>query len=107
MIGKSIFERRFFKCLEEDVTVGGALGGSEGLEGGSVGNTDSYATGDQRVPASIFGGVFTRSGSTKCKKCKKGKKCKACRDKEKAVVSENIMVAGASLVSTISILKKD
>ena len=84
MIGKSIFERRFLKCLEEDVTVGGALGGSEGLEGGSVGNTDtdSYATGDQRVPASIFSGVIKRDGMAKCKKCKGGKKCKACKKRE-------------------------
>ena len=77
------FERKFFKSLYESMTVDGALGGSEGLEGGSVGNTDSYAPGDQRIPTSIFGGTLTRNGKVKCKKCKKGKKCKACREKEK------------------------
>jgi len=40
-------------CIEEANTAGsgGALGGgSTGLAGGSVGNTDSYAAGDQRLP---------------------------------------------------------
>ena len=73
------FEREFFKILKEDITAGDALGGSEGLEGGSVGNTDSYATGDQRVPSPIFGGAITRKGIIKCKKCKRGKKCRACK----------------------------
>ena len=73
------FEREFFKILKEDITAGDALGGSEGLEGGSVGNTDSYATGDQRVPSSIFGGAITLKGIIKCKKCKRGKKCRACK----------------------------
>lgn len=73
------FEREFFKILKEDITAGDALGGSEGLEGGSVGNTDSYAPGDQRLPKSIFGGAITRKGIIKCKKCKRGKKCKACK----------------------------
>jgi len=83
------FKNKFLKCLEEDMTVGNVVGGSEGLEGGSVGNGDTWNTGDQRIPSSIFGGVLTRGGKTKCKKCKKGKKCKACREKEK-VVSENV-----------------
>ena len=61
------FEREFFKILKEDITAGDALGGSEGLEGGSVGNTDSYAPGDQRLPKSIFGGAITRKGIIKCK----------------------------------------
>ena len=69
----SKFEQRFLQALREDVTVGSALGGSEGLEGGSVGNTDSYAPGDQRIPKSIFSGVITRGGSTKNKKKKKKK----------------------------------
>jgi hypothetical protein len=84
-----MFERKFFKVLKEEMTASSALGGSEGLEGGSVGNTDSYAPGDNRIPKSIFGGTLTRSGITKCKKCKKGKKCEACKRKEKKVVSEN------------------
>lgn len=78
-----MFERKFFKVLKEEMTASSALGGSEGLEGGSVGNTDSYAPGDQRIPTSIFGGVLTRGGKTKCKKCKRGKKCKVCKEKEK------------------------
>lgn len=63
----------FNKMLHEDMTSAGALGGSEGLTGGAVGNDDTYAPGDQRVPQSIFGGVLTRSGSTKKKKKRKKK----------------------------------
>ncbi len=37
-------------CLEEANSSGGALGGTAGLAGGSVGNSDSYASGDQRLP---------------------------------------------------------
>ena len=37
-------------CLEEANSSGGALGTSAGLAGGSVGNSDSYANGDQRLP---------------------------------------------------------
>ena len=37
-------------CLEEANTSGGALGGTAGLAGGDVGNSDSYASGDQRLP---------------------------------------------------------
>ena len=80
MTGK--FEHKFLKCLQE-MDTGSVLGGSEGLEGGSVGNTDSYAPGDQRIPTSIFGGAITRSGKIKCKKCKKGKKCVKCKAEEK------------------------
>lgn len=61
----------FNKILKEDITASSALGGSEGLFGGSVGNEDTYAPGDQRIPKSIFGGVITRVGSTKKKKKKK------------------------------------
>ena len=37
-------------CIEEANTSGGALGSTAGLAGGDVGNSDSYATGDQRLP---------------------------------------------------------
>jgi len=37
-------------CIEEANNSGGALGGAAGAAGGSVGNTDSYAAGDQRLP---------------------------------------------------------
>ena len=77
------FEREFNRILHEDMTAGDVVGSSEGLEGGSVGNTDSYAPGDQRVPTSIFGGALTRGGKVKCKKCKKGKKCKDCKGADK------------------------
>lgn len=81
-IGK--FEKCFFSVLEEDMMSADVVGGSEGLEGGSVGNEDTYAPGDQRLPSSIFGGVLTRGGKTKCKKCKDGKKCEDCKEvKEK------------------------
>ena len=79
----SRFEREFNKVLQEDMMSADVVGGSERLEGGSVGNTDSHATDDQRVYKSIFGGTQTRGGITKCKKCKKDKKCKECEDKEK------------------------
>jgi len=78
----SRFEREFNKILQEDMMSADVVGGSEGLEGGSVGNTDSYAPGDQRLPKSIFGGALTRGGITKCKKCKNGKKCKECEEAE-------------------------
>jgi hypothetical protein len=78
----SRFERVFNKILQEDMVSVDVVGGSEGLEGGSVGNTDSYAPGDQRLPKSIFGGALTRGGITKCKKCKNGKKCKECEEAE-------------------------
>ena len=71
-IGK--FEKCFFCVLQEDMTAGDVVGGSEGLEGGSVGNTDSYAPRDQRLPYST--GTYTRAGKVKCKKCKMGVKCK-------------------------------
>ncbi len=78
----SSFKREFNKVLQEDMMSADVVGSSEGLEGGSVGNTDSYAPGDQRVPTSIFGGALTRGGITKCTKCKKGKKCKECEEAE-------------------------
>ena len=67
------FKNIFNKILKEDITASDALGGSEGLYGGSVGNEDTYAPGDQRIPKSIFGGIITRAGSTKKKKKKKKK----------------------------------
>lgn len=79
------FEREFFKVLREDMTAGGVVGGSEGgfSPADSITSSDFYATDDSRVPMSIFGGVLTRGGKTKCKKCKKGKKCKECKEREK------------------------
>ena len=79
-IGK--FEKCFFNILEEDMVSVDVVGSSEGLEGGSVGNTDSYAPGDQRIPKSVFGGALTRGGKVKCKKCKEDKKCKECEEAE-------------------------
>jgi len=85
------FEREFNRVLHEDMTAGGALGGSEGGFNPAADNItsgDSYAPDDSRIPKSIFGGTLTRAGVTKCKKCKKGKKCRACK-KLKGVVSDN------------------
>jgi hypothetical protein len=76
------FEREFNKILQEDMMSADVVGGSEGLEGGSVGNGDTWNTGNQIIPSSIFGGTLTRGGITKCKKCKKGKKCKECEEAE-------------------------
>ena len=54
------------KKIKEMVSAG-VLGGGPGT-GGSVGNSDTYAPGDARVPKSLF-------GSCKCGKKKKGCKC--------------------------------
>lgn len=79
------FEREFNRVLHEDMTAGGALGGSEGgfnPAADNISSGDSYAPDDSRIPKSIFGGTLTRAGVTKCKKCKKGKKCVACKKAE-------------------------
>lgn len=77
------YEQRFKTVLSEDgvgyipsvpntAGAGGALGnaasiGAPGTASGTPG-TDSYATGDARIPKSIFGGVQTRKGLRKRKK---------------------------------------
>lgn len=109
------FEYIFKKILSEDITGASALGGSEGLEGGSVGNEDTYAPGDMRTPKSIFGGVLTRGGSTKKKKKKKQKK-----EEDEEELKENyadgkkkgksrpgrVKRAGASCKGTVTELRK-
>jgi hypothetical protein len=73
----SKFSREFYKCLREDMTVGGAVGSSEGgfNPDANINSTDSYAPGDARAVMSIFtgaSGVQTRDGMTKSKKKTKG-----------------------------------
>ena len=61
-----IFERAFYQCIEEDVSVGSALGGSPAIAG--MGNyAIDYSPGDHRLP--------TGPGKKK-KKRKKSKKSK-------------------------------
>ena len=57
---------------------GGALGnaasiGAPGYASGTPG-TDTYATGDARIPTSIFGGIVTRNGLRKKVNKRKKKK---------------------------------
>ena len=80
-----MFKQKFLKMLHEDMTAGDVVGGSDtGFNPGAGSITSSPGTygdsEDSRVPTSIFSGVLTRSGKTKCKKCKKGKKCKDCKE---------------------------
>ena len=73
------FEERFFKLLEEDISVGGgslgtsAQGGTIFNPDGQINSGDTYAPGDARKPK-MLGGVQTRSGSTSKKKKDKKKK---------------------------------
>lgn len=82
----SIYREIFKKVLKEDgdgyipsipntAGNGGALGnavsiGASGYASGTPG-TDTYATGDARIPTSIFGGTLTRNGLKKKKNKKK------------------------------------
>ena len=59
-IGLKKMEKGLKEMVSADV-----VGVKTGMTGGSVGNTDSYAPGDTRIPKSLFGTC----------KCKKGKKC--------------------------------
>ena len=52
----------------------GSVTGATSTQGGSIGNSDFYATGDTRIPHSIYGGVVTRNGKLGKKKRKKRKK---------------------------------
>lgn len=67
MENQSVFEKRFMKMLAETMSTGSA---GIGAGSNSVFSKDSYATGDTRIPFSIFGGhVITRSDISR----KKGK----------------------------------
>lgn len=68
MKSTSEFDQMCVSILKEDMTAGAVVGASPGLQGGSVGNADSYAPGDMRLPFSQ--GVQRRS---KKKKKKNGK----------------------------------
>jgi hypothetical protein len=64
-----------YQQILEDMDAGSILGGSsDGTGDLGEENDDDYATGDQRIPVSIFGGnIVSRNGSVKRKK-KKSKK---------------------------------
>lgn len=64
-----------YQQILEDMDAGSILGGSsDGTGDLGEENKDDYATGDQRIPTSIFGGnIVSRNGPVKRKK-KKSKK---------------------------------
>lgn len=64
------------EILNEDMDAGSILGGSsDGTGDLGEENDDSYATGDTRIPTSIFGGnILSRNGLVKRKKKRKAKK---------------------------------
>jgi hypothetical protein len=80
------FEKIVDIVLNEDMTAGGA--GS--VLGPNVGSTatevsgDNLATGDSRIPTSIFGGVLKRSGMSKTSKSKPKKKYHSGKYKKKS-----------------------
>ena len=84
------FEKIVDIVLKENMTAGGA--GS--VLGPNVGSTatevsgDNLASGDSRIPTSIFGGVLKRSGMSKTSKPKKkyhsGKYKKKSKSKKKS-----------------------
>jgi hypothetical protein len=67
-------EQIILDILNEETTVGSALGAPAG--GTSQFSGDTYATGDTRIPYSIYGkgGVMTRKGLIKGKKKRKKKR---------------------------------
>ena len=69
-------EKIISDVLEEENTSAGALGPAAG--GTSQFSGDTYATGDTRIPYSIYGkgGVMTRRGLIKGRKKRKKKKRK-------------------------------
>lgn len=70
----NLFEKYFRRTLKEDMTAGagGVLGDGPSFgHGGDLENSDFYATGDYRLPKSIYGGYLTRKGLSKKKKKKK------------------------------------
>ena len=65
----------FKQFYYESMTVGGAMGGSNGgFSPDNISGSDFYAPGDARIPKG--GAVYTRSGKIKRKKIKKRKKNK-------------------------------
>lgn len=62
------------QVLNEENSAGGALGDAAG--GTSQFSGDTYATGDTRIPYSVYGGVMTRKGLIKRRKKRKKKRKK-------------------------------
>lgn len=67
-------EKIILNVLEEENTAAGALGAAAG--GTSQFSGDTYATGDTRIPYSVYGGVMTRKGLIKRRKKRKKKRKK-------------------------------
>ncbi len=68
--------KEYFQMYIEDMTAGGAMGGSTGgfnPAAGNINSTDSYATGDARLATSSKT-IQKRSGSIKMKIKRKRKK---------------------------------
>jgi hypothetical protein len=59
------FKRSLNEMIESGVV------GVASTHGGAVGNTDFYATGDSRIPKSLFSGVISRHGMSGSKKRKR------------------------------------
>jgi hypothetical protein len=64
---------KFDKLVEAMLAGVGGTFGQTSDTGGSIGNQDTYAPGDARIPHSIYGGVVTRNGLRKNKKKKRKK----------------------------------
>ena len=73
MDNPSLFRKRFMRALDENTTAGAGVGGTMT---DLVGNSDTYAAGDARVPHSLFGGKLFRREHTKRKKKRRTKKNK-------------------------------
>ena len=67
---KEAFKKSINEMMEADVV------GVASTRGGAVGNEDSYAEGDARVPKSIFGGVIFKRPAMDRRKKKKKKRLK-------------------------------
>ena len=73
MNNQCLFCKLFIRYLEEDISTSSA--GIGGTATGLVGNSDSYAPGDARIPHSLFGGrIFRRGKNTRKKKKSRSRK---------------------------------
>ena len=67
-------ENIILQVLKEENLAGDVLGPAAG--GTSSFSGDTYATGDTRIPYSVYGGIMTRGGLIKRRKKRKKKKRK-------------------------------
>ena len=80
------FQKLIEEVLNEDVVAGGAgsaFGPNVGATATEV-SGDNLASGDSRIPTSIFGGVLKRSGMSKTSKSKPKKKYHSGKYKKKS-----------------------